>query len=361
MKKSKIGFWGWMLLYVLAGLIAILSVMLLLWRYGESYELSQYDNTIRDYVAELNAGELGEALTEAVSAMPHELQSDEECLAYLQQALTGHVRYKLYTGSGALDEKTYQLRCDDLPIGTVTLRQRGDSGFGLMEWGIAEENFDLSGFYQSFSAEVPEGYTVVLNGHKLDESFIEADHLPYSLLEPYYADYPDAPFRRRYGCAHLIGPVESAILDREGENTVLSADIPESTLMANCSAEQLETLRTFSEKFITRYAVYSSSLNDPYAEYGSLMPYILPGSDFEYRMLEARDGLSWMKIIYYVNVDYSVLNWAVRIGDGVYLCDMTASVTTNKETGGFNATVNNWRVVVHDNNGDLRVSAMDTY
>lgn len=361
MKKIRIGFWGWMLLYVLAGLIAILSVMLLLWRYAESYELSQYDNSIRDYVAEMNAGELGEALTEAVSAMPHEVQSDEECLAYLRETLTGHVSYKLQAGTGELNERSYQLRCDSLPIGTVTLRQMGAAGFGLMEWGIAEENFDLSGFYQSFSADVPEGYTVMLNGHVLDESFLEADRLPYALLEPYYADFPGAPCLQRYGCAHLLGPVESTVLDREGESVILSGDIPESTLMANCTEEQTEMLRAFTERFIGRYAVYSSSLNDPYVEYGNLRPYILPGSDFEYRMLEARDGLSWMKIIYYVKVDYSVMNWAVRIGDGVYLCDVTASVTTNKETGGFIATENNWRVVIHDINGDLRVSAMDTY
>ena len=73
----------------------------------------------------------------------------------------------------------------------------------------------------------------------------------------------------------------------------------------------------------------------------------------------AQDGLSWAHT-YSIEVESTVLNSVVSFGGGVYLCDYSSEFTT-KNVNGTQNFITNAKIIVIDNNGDLRVEQMDMY
>ena len=77
-------------------------------------------------------------------------------------------------------------------------------------------------------------------------------------------------------------------------------------------------------------------------------------------MKDAMDGLSWAHTTS-ITVDSSRLNGALALGEGFYLCDITATATTFAMGHGEVETENNMRVIVLERNGDVRAIHLKLY
>ena len=62
-----------------------------------------------------------------------------------------------------------------------------------------------------------------------------------------------------------------------------------------------------------------------------------------------------------ITVDSTQLNGALYLGEGFYLCDISATATTFAMGHGEVQTVNNMRVVVLERDGDIRAIHLKLY
>ena len=124
--------------------------------------------------------------------------------------------------------------------------------------------------------------------------------------------------------------------------------------------EELARLAEFSAGFAVNYLKYISGVTDPTYGYQRLSAYLMPGSDLDNRMKDAMDGLSWAHTSS-ITVDSSQLNGALALGEGFYLCDISATATTFAMGHGEVETVNNMRVIVLDSNNDVRAIHLKLY
>ena len=260
------------------------------------------------------------------------------------------------------------LRCGDKVIGKVTLVE--DSSltdkvqYGMLPWIVSSEEFDFTGLYSSVEVTVPKSYTVKLNGNALGSEYIIQDDIQFELLKDYYSSYPNLPVMVTYRFDHIIGELEPEIFDGSGNQIQIDESRGEEQFLNYCSGDELAKLTDFTVRFAERYQSYNAGIGgDPAAVYTNrLAGYIVPGSDLDFRMKAAQDGLGWAHTNS-IDIHYTTLNSAVSFGGGVYLCDFSSAFTTT----GINGTQdfeNNIKMIVVDKTGnmsDLRVAEMSQY
>lgn len=364
-KKGNMGYAIFLGVYVLVVLAATAFLLSKLWRYAEEYEISRPNKTMDAYVEELNTRLWNEDVAKTISEMPHEVQSDEDCAAAVQELLSQGISYVRAAGDGSGDSINYALRCGTNIIGKVKLvpdRSKAEEmHFDMLPWIVGDTEFDFSGLYSSVEVTVPKNYTVTLNGVTLGSEYIVEDNIHFALLESYYTgDYSNLPVMVTYRFDHIIGELEPVIYDADGELFQIDETQGDNQFLNNCTEEEIARLTDFTERFALRYQTYASGIGDDAATaYKKLAPYIVSGSDLEYRMKIAQDGLSWAHT-YSIEVESTVLNSVVSFGGGVYLCDYSSEFTT-KNVNGTQNFITNAKIIVIDNNGDLRVEQMDMY
>ena len=359
--------WG---LLLLAG--AIYGLMQV-WEYAEAFEISRPASTMDSYVANLSRELWDEGIAETVAAMPHEVQSDEEVEECVRELLSsGNITY-VRKGGGA-DRVNYSLRCKGSEFGTITLVPDESAEVGidtdkfpwrllpwtLRPWRIESESFDFTGLYSSVEVEVPYDYSVWLNGVQLSRDYIVEENILYDVLEDYYGFYEEMPTKVRYRFDNVIGSVNPVIRDADGEIFIVDPNLDDSQFIKPCTEEELARLAEFSAGFAVNYLKYISGVTDPTYGYQRLSAYLMPGSDLDNRMKDAMDGLSWAHTSS-ITVDSSQLNGALALGEGFYLCDISATATTFAMGHGEVETVNNMRVIVLDRNNDVRAIHLKLY
>lgn len=363
-KKSNLSYVIFLLAYVIVVLCAAAFPLKKLWRYAEEYELSRPNKTMDAYVEYLNANLWNDEVAQTISEMPHEMQSDEDCAAVVQELLSEGISYVRTAGDGSGETINYALRCGSSIIGKVKLIQdtskADEMEFDMLPWIVDEEEFDFNGLYSSIQVTVPKSYTVKLNDKTLGSEYIVEDEIHFAVLENYYASYQNLPVMVTYSFDHIIGSLDPVIYDSAGNEFQIDESMGEEQFLNSCTEEKLAVLDDFVQRFALRYQTYISGISsDPVTAYQSLAPYIVSGSDLEYRMKIAQDGLSWSHTSQF-NVDSTVLNSVIDFGDGIYLCDYT-SVGSSTDLNGTSQFENNARIIVVDKNGDLRVAEMDMY
>ena len=359
--------WG---LLLLAG--AIYGLMQV-WKYAEAFEISRPASTMDSYVANLSRELWDEGIAETVAAMPHEVQSDEEVEECVRELLSsGNITY-VRKGGGA-DRVNYSLRCKGSEFGTITLVPDESAEVSidtdkfpwrllpwtLRPWRIESESFDFTGLYSSVEVEVPYDYSVWLNGVQLSRDYIVEENILYDVLEDYYGFYEEMPTKVRYRFDNVIGSVNPVIRDADGEIFIVDPNLDDSQFIKPCTEEELARLAEFSAGFAVNYLKYISGVTDPTYGYQRLSAYLMPGSDLDNRMKDAMDGLSWAHTSS-ITVDSSQLNGALALGEGFYLCDISATATTFAMGHGEVETVNNMRVIVLDRNNDVRAIHLKLY
>ena len=369
-KKKKSGrfYFLFLLVYILIVLGVIAFFMTKVWGFAEEYEAARPAHTMDAYVEDLNQNLWNDQVAQAIADMPHEVQSDEECAQVVKNMLSAGISYARTASTGSADSINYALRCGDKVIGKVTLIEDSSLAdqvqYGMLPWIVSGAEFDFSGLYSSVEVTVPKSYTVMLNGTTLGSEYIIEDDIQFDLLKDYYSSYPKLPVMVTYRFEHIIGELEPVILDDHGNEVLLDESRGQEQFLNNCSDAELAKLTDFTERFAERYQSYNAGIgDDPATVYvNRLAGYIMPGSDLEFRMKAAQDGLGWAHTNS-INIEYTILNSAVSFGEGVYLCDYSSAFTT-KGINGTQDFENNIKMIVIDKTGDmsdLRVAEMSMY
>lgn len=371
-KRKSYGYAIFLTVYVAVVLLAAYYVLSKVWVLAEEYENSRPGPVIEQYVQELSAN-LESSLAETISAMEHPMQTDEECIAVAKEMLSTGISYQRAGSTNGGRSVTYSLNCENGTFGRVEMHKDTSklpedlitfdklpwfTEEELTPWTMGEAEFFFEGLYSSVQITVPETYPVEINGHRLGPDYIIEDDIHYNVLEDYYADYSGLPVKVTYYFDKYIGNMEPVIYDDEGNVTVIDSESDDSQFIKPCSAEKTDRLRSFSENFLTQYVAYTSGKYKNQTEYGygKLKPYIKTGSDIDNRMKAAQDG------IYYAHSPATILSaWltsAIRLTDGVYLCEV--GYTAGAETArGYEEDTVELRLIIEENNGDLRVVKED--
>ena len=369
-KKKKSGrfYFLFLLVYILVVLGVIAFFMTKVWGFAEEYEAARPAHTMDAYVEDLNQNLWNDQVAQAIADMPHEVQSDEECAQVVKNMLSAGISYARTASTGSADSINYALRCGDKVIGKVTLIEDSSLAdqvqYGMLPWIVSGAEFDFSGLYSSVEVTVPKSYTVMLNGTTLGSEYIIEDDIQFDLLKDYYSSYPKLPVMVTYRYEHIIGELDPVILDDHGNEVLIDESRGQEQFLNNCSDAELAKLTDFTERFAERYQSYNAGIgDDPATVYvNRLAGYIMPGSDLEFRMKAAQDGLGWAHTNS-INIEYTILNSAVSFGEGVYLCDYSSAFTT-KGINGTQDFENNIKMIVIDKTGDmsdLRVAEMSMY
>ena len=367
-KKSGWGYFLALLIYVLVALAAIAFLMVWLWGFAKEYENSRPTSTMNAYIQSLNENLWSDQIAQTIAGMPHEFQSDEECAQVVKEMLNQGISYARTASGGSVDQVNYSLLCGSKVIGKVTLMEDSSQAdqvkHGMLPWIVTAEEFDFSGLYSSVEVTVPDNYTVTLNGVELGEEYIVGEPIPFSLLEDYYGSYDQLPVMVTYRADHLFGQIEPVVYDSNGNVFQVDETRGEEQFLNNCSDEVLERLTDFTERFAERYQYYMAAVgDDPATVYADrLSGYILKGSDLEFRMKAAQDGLFYAHSNS-MRVNETTLNSAVSFGGGVYLCDFSSDFTVWGRNGEEDQE-NHMRMIVVDvrgDMGDLRVAELSKY
>ena len=366
-KKKKTGSRVyWVCLFIYGIILTVLAGMglKLVWSYAEEYEAAQPNNVLDAYVTQLSENLWDEGIAETVSAMPHEVQSDEEVAEHVKELLKNGITYIRMGSDGNGDVVNYSLRCNGNEFGVVKIAEDESYAdkvkFNMLPWKIMSEEFDFSGLYSSVEAVIPRTYSLWLNGIRLGSEYIVEENIPYDVLKDYYDEFENLPSKVKYKFDNVIGTLEPVIKDEAGEVFVIDETKDDSQYIKSCSEEELAELSEFTAGFVVNYLKYTSGVLDPMYGYGLLKPYLMENADLDSRMQAAMDGLSWAHTVS-ITVNSSVLNSAIALGDGFYMCDITSNATTFAYGSGEVVNESNMRVIVKRTDDGIKAISLELY
>ena len=172
-------------MYILALLGACFFGLGIVWNYAEEYEFSRPENTIDAYTAELEQNNWMDSMRDVVKAMPHEMQTDAECIDFVKDMLSGDITYSRTATETGYDGISYALFCDGKKFGVVTIVEDKSYAdklkYGMMPWMVANETFDFTALYSNFEITVPSTFTVELNGNELGQEYIVAEGIKLAI------------------------------------------------------------------------------------------------------------------------------------------------------------------------------------
>ena len=372
LKKKKHGaaaYTAALLVYTLILVVLACFGLTKVWNYAEEYEASRPDHTMDTYIERLSKNLWDDSIAATIAAMPHEVQTDEECKELVKAMLSDELSYSRQAGGGETDPTiTYNLLCGGNVFGKVVLvrdtSKEKEVEFGLLPWRVDKEEFDFNGLYSSVQITVPEAYSVKLNGVTLGEEYIIERDIPYDVLEDYYNQYPDLPKKVTYKFDNVFGHLEPVVYNEQGEETVIDQTRDDSQYIKPVDPAVMERMQAFAVNFSDTYLAYCAGVYDPMYAYNNLAPYILLGGEFDARLHQAMDGYSnWSHTTSY-RFDSATLNKATDVGDGYYILEISAMTTTTFPNHGENGVVttnNGLSVIVHDTAGEIRAVAVERY
>ena len=362
-KRSARIYWSCLILYGIIITAVAAYALSIVWDYAEEYEAARPNNTMDSYISELSENLWGEGIAETVSSMAHEVQSDDEVAQHVKALLSNGVSYVRKSGGGE-NSINYSLRCNGNEFGVVKLvedqSKTNDVKFGMLPWVVESEEFDFNGLYSSVEIVVPKTYEVYLNGVKLGEEFIVEEGIKYDVLVDYYDEFENLPSKVRYKYDNAIGALEFTVKDENGQDFVIDESMDDSQFINPCSDEEMARLGEFAAGFVVNYLKYISGVTDPLYGYGQLLPYMVEGADLDQRMKNSMDGLSWAHTSS-CTVNSVTLNSALSLGDGFYMCDISAVATTFALGHGEVENNSNMRVIVTDMEGTIKAISLELY
>lgn len=362
-KRSSRIYWICLIVYGVLISAAAAFALSMVWTYAEEYEGSRPNNTMDAYVAALSENLWGDGIADTISSMAHEVQSDDEVAGHVKNLLSNGISYVRKGGDG-MESIIYSLRCNGNEFGVVKLVEDDSNAeslkFGMLPWKVESEEFNFDGLYSSVEIVAPRTYQVYLNDVLLGEEYIVEEGIKYDVLEEYYDDFANLPTKVRYKYDNAIGELEFTVKDEYGEVFVIDETQDDSQFINPCSEEEMERLGEFAAGFVVNYLKYISGVTDPMYGYGKLLPYLVEGADLDQRMKNSMDGLSWAHTSS-CTVNSVVLNSALSLGDGFYMCDISSNATTFAIGHGEVDNNSNMRVIVVNNEGDIRAISLELY
>lgn len=365
-KKEKCGNLVFSISMVVYAIVFVAAAALFLnwfWGFIDSYERSQSKVTIRQYMEQLTDEHILSTASDLIGQIDHNIQSEEACEAAILEVLSTDVAYARKSSECTDTKQVYILRCGTQVIGSFTITAGEADAYGFASWSVTEESFDFSFLMGTpVSVTAPKGYSVYLNGVKLDDSYVTGEEtLPFPVLEELYGDYEVPEFTKlTYKAGPFLGQFEMTVSDPDGEPFTLDESTDLNIFADNCTDGEIAALSDFTEDFIRRYVVFTGCANDDrFDNYYDLAELIVLGSDLDSRLKNALDGLQYAQSKG-DQIDTITIHHYVNIGNGKYLVDLNYLVNTTG-LAGVVQTSNNLKLVITETGNGLKTEALFSY
>lgn len=364
-RKVKKAHWGLffvlIFLYAAAFLGATAYGLKYLWNYMEAYENSRPKNALNAYMENLTDEHIIDMGMSVTAQIDMNLQSEEECRAVIQEAISGGVTYAKKSKECTDTRQVYVLRSGGEVIGEFAIEAGSADEYGFTPWSLVSESFDFSFLVwnDTVSMTVPSDYVVSVNGHPLGSEYIVEDNIHYEEIEAYYEDY-DMPYKVTYEAGPFLGQLEMIAADPHGNPVTFDENTDWSQFYLNCSEEETKTLDEFTAEFVKRYVAFTgSNKNTRYTTYDQLIEYVVPDSDLATRLKAAIEGLQFGQSKGDEVVSITA-HLQLRLEEGRYLCDITYEVDTTGKEGVVRTTTNAKLTIVETDSG-LKLESMNIY
>lgn len=349
-----------LLIYVLLFLLVAAALIVALGLYLGVYEASRSSTCIHDYLQSGASGKLSAGWDDCLSVLDSRLQSEDEGRAFVRAKFAEASSREL--GSDAVGGKRYALYdADGVRFALLTLRQTGETRWGLTSWNVEEESFDISAYTEQHSLTIPAEYSVFLGERELGREFIVESDIPYTVLESCAELVEELPTMVRYEFGPYLKGVEPAVRDASGK-TVPEGKQNELYYLANCSRDEQKRLEDFALEYLDAYLPYAGDEggNGSWQYYWTLLhPMIVHHSELEDRLVGAREGFGYSSTVSVEVVSHKV-NVCHNLQDGHYLIDLEYRTETVAREGPVQED-NRVRLLVRAENGNLYAEAMYHY
>ena len=356
-KKPKY-FLFFLIFYVVVCLFCGNFALQKFWDYIDAYEASRPHIATDAYMAQLTPDYVISKVSPLLDEVDPAIQSREEALAVLQDALSKPFTCSKWTNQSTDTKWVYVLRSGPQVIGTFEMQPAGEARYGMSPWEIVGDSLDLSFLLkEGFSVTVPHDAIVSVGGKVLGEAQITKKDIRYEPIKDLYGMY-DLPTRVTYTVGRYLGEMETVVTDAQGNPIDPSAE-PE-TFLDNCTAQEKADLQTIAQNFTDAYIHFTSRTGGSLSKnLDVLRKYMVSGGSLEKRMENSVDGLSWITDRH-VKIQPMTVNRYISIGGGRYICDVTCTFDTTNINGNAREQLFLNIIFVETKNG-LRAEAMYTY
>ena len=355
-EKSRFG--TGLIIYVLVFLILTAVGLIFFYDWLEAYELTRPYNAANAYEDSLHENGLSENALASLTGIDRKLQTDSAIQARAKDLLSEADLVRSLAKS-ASDKQVYSVRAQGADIGTVTFRPTGERKFNFRAFVPAEEEYDFSGWTESVTLQVPDDYTVSVNGVALDASYRTESSVRYRTLQDYYDEYSSLPTLSAYTSGNVLGKPEIAVTDGTGK-VVPADELTEERFLDTCSKEDRSRLSDFARTFVFNYVQFTADVGGGhYIYYNEVRQMITQDSPLLDRMTQSLGSFGYTTTRSCNIVDDSV-NICCPFGRGVYFVDYSY---TTRTVGSGDAVEDsrNVRLVVEDSAGKLLVREMTYY
>lgn len=348
--KSRKRYFAHLFIYVAILLVAGFIGLKVLWSFAKEYETSDVDNVLNSYMTELNETKWNDAIASAADNLRNEFQSKEDVEAVVKDYLSqGDISYK---NSGLGEIMKYDLFSNGNNIGEVTFTENltANTRFKLYPWAKTSEefNFDFLKSTEDTIVEIPENFSLQINGKDVPEEYITDDYIPYDVLSSLYIQYSNLPYKVRYDIPNLVGDVDITVLDGEGNEFDMDESANDLQFVGSCTDSEKLELRLFMESgFVEAYVnFWGTKWVD--STYPTLMAYVVEGSPLQQEMYTyTLDAVNWIHTNSVVINDMS-FNYALSLGGGYYVVSESVDTTAYADYKTVNETSDVVVVVMKD-------------
>ncbi len=209
MKKKNI-FLRALIIYCLVLILIIGAGLSVLNRFLISYEASQPDNAMEDFMDETERSFWIDGLQAIVDAGFNEFTKEDAVLADFGIDENAEITWRSMPDEG--DIKQFNVRLGSTRICTVNFVAADDVGFGLNNWRLADWEFSMPAG-TDIKISVPSGSSIHINGVKVDDSYISGSSEMEVSLEHSFDIAPEAVI---YEIKNMMGPAEIKAFDKHG-------------------------------------------------------------------------------------------------------------------------------------------------
>lgn len=342
-EKKKLGFGGFLLIYITVMITLIFVALAVWWHYLGCYEASRYEGVMDTYMTETLQQQLEDEITDYAKEHATGYQSQAEIVTVLTEALSGDAwSYELQQDGAA---PVFALYCGDTFVGEAALESGEESplNMGFSVWGTPDASFDFSQFGHTLSVTVPYGCTVLLSGEEISEDLVTTTIGLYPQLEEYEHLITEPNQLLVYEIPEIFADV--AVEYGAGFVMLKGGEADSYYAAPACEDYLAEQLIDYCKGFVRAYVDYSANLTSLWA----LQQYLVTDSDL-YEDVTSRSGdLAWSEGVNAEVQTVDIKNFTYY--GNVITCD--ASYITTRDDGDRSETMSillvktdiGWRVI----------------
>ena len=363
--RKGMGFALFMAFYAIAFLTAAFFGLKWFWGYMEGYEASRPHIAIDAYMAKLDKEYIISHSNEFMSTVDFNIQDQETCRNIVLEALEGEISYARKASECTEDRQVYVVRCGKTVVGSFTIETTAEDEYGFKPWTLREEQYDLSWLMgtETVTVSAPEGYSVYVNGVKLDESYIiSSEATDYEVYGDLYESYDLPRFTlNTYKAGPFLGlTCQAEVYDPAGKPFVYDESFDPYSLLPRLETGKEQELEDFLEEFLEAYVIFAGCANDArHANYQKVMKYVVADSNLAQRMYDALDGYQFAQS-QGDEIAGITIHHLLPLEEGKYLCDVTYLVDT-KGYDGVVQTSTSCRITIVESNGKYLVESKIIY